>query len=861
MHKHTDPLTNAIDTTKIVTSEDIGPLSKSRQIIKIVGPWLSLALVVGGVAVFGLRHNGSTKALAMNPTPFAVASQADLKGAAPKVFAHYFTPYPISIDNQTSDTDYYARNFLKPSGENGKYAAVGGLLRERPLPRAVDTSSAWALNDMKTEVRRASAAGLDGFTVDVLSLTSANYSRMKLLLQAAQEVDPSFKIILMPDSNGSDVADPAALAASFASLNKTYSSLYKLGDGRLVVSPFYAEKMGAAYWQTWINTMKNQYGITVAFVPCFLNYGNNVAAFTPFSYGFSNWGNRNPANNQNLAATISDAHSRGKIWMQPVSVQDARPNQHIYDESNNTENLRTTWAAAINNKAEWVQIPTWNDYSEGAELAPSTHTGYSPLDLSSYYLSRFKLGVSPTISQDMIYLSHRVHAYSAQPTSGETSLMKVRANGSAPRDAVEALTMLTEARTVTVRVGSSSQTYTAPAGVFTRTFPLQTGNVSATIDYANGDHIDVVSPFPIVSAPYVQDMSYHFVSSGREGIFTTTNVQPPVTTKPDLTITSLNLPSNFVVGQNVVFTALVKNVGSAATPAGTPISASFLVDGKAVASTISSTASLAPGASETLTATDGPAGTSIWVATVGTHSVQAIVDDKNVIKESNETNNTLTASVSVGSSTALSDLSITSLSLPKTIIAGQPLVFEATVKNNGTAATPAGTIIGVSFSVDGKQVAWSDTDKTSLAPGASVSLTANYGPVKINYWTTTGGNHTLEAYVDDINRITESNETNNKLSQAFGAADTTKPIVKITGPTAGSTVKNTSITASATDNVAVVKLELFIDDISYATTNGSSIATSWNTTQLGIRTGIHTITARATDAAGNVGTMSVTVSK
>jgi hypothetical protein len=69
--------------------------------------------------------------------------------------------------------------------------------------------------------------------------------------------------------------------------------------------------------------------------------------------------------NSNLSANITDAHDRGKIWMQPVSVQDARPSQAIYDEANNSENLRVTWNAAIKG-ADWVQIPTWNDYSENA---------------------------------------------------------------------------------------------------------------------------------------------------------------------------------------------------------------------------------------------------------------------------------------------------------------------------------------------------------------------------------------------------------------------------------------------------------------------------------------------------------------
>jgi len=97
------------------------------------------------------------------------------------------------------------------------------------------------------------------------------------------------------------------------------------------------------------------------------------------------------------------------------------------------------------------------------------------------------------------------------------------------------------------------------------------------------------------------------------------------------------------------------------------------------------------------------------------------------------------------------------------------VVFSCVVKNQGSVATPAGTIIGVQFAVDGvtTPINWSDTDTTSLAPGASVTLTANNGTNGVNYWTATSGSHSVQAWVDDVNRIGESNETNNKTTAPF----------------------------------------------------------------------------------------------
>src|SRR5260370_472583 len=114
----------------------------------------------------------------------------------------------------------------------------------------------------------------------------------------------------------------------------------------------------------------------------------------------------------------------------------------------------------------------------------------------------------------------------------------------------------------------------------------------------------------------------------------------------------------------------------------------------------------------------------------------------------------------------LPDLVITAVTVsPANVAPGQPPTFSATVKNQGGAAvtfsatvqnvgavaTPAGVIVGVRFDVDGIAVSWSDTDTQSLAPGASVTLTANSGPSGKSTWSATAGVHTIQAWVDDVN--------------------------------------------------------------------------------------------------------------
>lgn len=451
------------------------------------------------------------------PLPFDMPAAATVAASPHLVFAHYFPPYPISLDNRAAAEDYYTREYLAPDGEQGRHAAYGGLLRDRPLPRTVSSVADWELQDLETEVRRAVTAGIDGFTVDLLGLEDSDYwSTVVELLRAAHEVDPRFRIILMPDATSPAVADPAALAAAVAGLSSTYPSLFRLADGRLVVSPFAPENAGAAWWSGWVDLMRTRYGIDVALVPCFVQQDPDTAsAFASFSYGLSDWGDRSPALNQDLSAPMALAHAWGRIWMQPVSLQDQRPDQQVYDEAENTANLRQTWTAAIDG-ADWVQLATWNDYSEGSEIAPSAHLGRSPLDISSYYATRFKTGVWPAVVHDVIYLSHRVQFARARP-SAQPLPMRLRDGSSSPRDDVEVLAFLTAPATVAIEVGGSTYRFRVGAGVHAVTAPLGAGEVSARVLRGAEVVTAVESPFRVVSSPVVQDEGYYFVGSGREG--------------------------------------------------------------------------------------------------------------------------------------------------------------------------------------------------------------------------------------------------------------------------------------------------------------------------------------------------------
>jgi hypothetical protein len=446
--------------------------------------------------------------------PIDVPASAASGESRKLAFAHYFPPYPLSLDNGQPDNDYYERNYLDPLGEKGRHKAFGGLLRDRPLGRA-PRSGDWEMDDLRTEVRQAIAAGLDGFAVDVLSVQSQNWDRTVSLMEAAHDVSPSFKIIVMPDmtatgKNGS----PDMLAEAMAKLAR-YPSAMRLDDGRVVMSPFKAEVRSAKWWATWMDLMRTRHGVRVALVPTFLNWNNHAEEFSSISYGFSTWGSSNPEFNANLGLNAGRAHAMGKIWAAPIRVQDVRPRSAVYEEPENTTTLRQSWTGAITGGADWVFLPTWNDYSEGTSFAPSEHHGWSWLDISSYYLTWWRTGRAPTVVRDGVYLTHRIQPHTAQPTFPQKVLMKPRPYSTPPRDMVEALVFLKAPATVTLKVGGHSYSWNAPAGMSVRTQPLAVGTVSASVRRAGKVTTSVTSPYEIETRPYVQDLEYYAVSSLR----------------------------------------------------------------------------------------------------------------------------------------------------------------------------------------------------------------------------------------------------------------------------------------------------------------------------------------------------------
>lgn len=91
-----------------------------------------------------------------------------------------------------------------------------------------------------------------------------------------------------------------------------------------------------------------------------------------------------------------------------------------------------------------------------------------------------------------------------------------------------------------------------------------------------------------------------------------------------------------------------------------------------------------------------------------------------------------------------------------------------------------------------------------------------------------------------------------------GTTDQTPPVASILSPANGAIVSGTvPVSLSATDNVAVTRLELWIDGTLASQTSASTTTFNWNSTL--VADGSHTLEARAYDAANLVGSRQITV--
>ncbi|HEY8085182.1 MAG TPA: galactose oxidase-like domain-containing protein, partial [Methylophilaceae bacterium] len=251
-----------------------------------------------------------------------------------------------------------------------------------------------------------------------------------------------------------------------------------------------------------------------------------------------------------------------------------------------------------------------------------------------------------------------------------------------------------------IRAGSNTHDFDSEQRLIPVSFSQSGTQITATVNAS-----------PEIAPPGYY-MLFAFNTSGVPAVAPIIFVPQAAQSLPDLIPTSLSY--NSTTG---LFTIVVKNQGTGATPTGVTIGNGFYVDGNFV-TWGAVPGPLAPGASVTIDSSGGGA----YTIASGTHTIKTKVNDFSTtgrFVESDPSNNTLSQTITIGGSAPTASLSAS----PTTITSGHSSTLTWSSTNatscSGTGFTASGTSGSTSVSPT------ATTTYTVTCNGAAASATAS----------------------------------------------------------------------------------------------------------------------------------------
>jgi glucan endo-1,3-alpha-glucosidase len=280
------------------------------------------------------------------------------------------------------------------------------------------------------QIKKAKAAGIDGFAMNV-GIDDWQPDRVAKALAAAQN-NGDFTMFISLDMSSLTFNNGVLSRFNFAATHPNYFKV----NGRPFYSTFAGENQDS-FWAGW----KAATGFNPYFCPSWPNYGtSNLLQSHPVADCIFTW-NAWPAGNSGPGAhfdttgdrnLLASAKATGKTYMAPLApwfytrVWGQGWNKNwIYGSE---RLLPQRWQQIVALQPDFVQVITWNDYSESSYVntissdLPTDMGGISAminspqpmhhdawLELSKHYIQWYKNNARPTVTNDQFYWWYRIH--------------------------------------------------------------------------------------------------------------------------------------------------------------------------------------------------------------------------------------------------------------------------------------------------------------------------------------------------------------------------------------------------------------------------------------------------------------------
>lgn len=251
---------------------------------------------------------------------------------------------------------------------------------------------------IKIHFKWAEEAGIDAFVCSWWGISSFEDKVFRKMLEIAEREHFKIKLTIYYESVGltrnrssKDVAnDIIYIIRNYAK----YSSFLKY-KGKPVIFVYAVEVQPKMFWSDVINYLKKA-NISVLLIADTMNefYADifsGIHIYNPLDkllidptgslLNFTYKWMKEIAERHHLifVATVTPGYNDTKVrW--PGKVLD-RESGRIYN---------ITWRVAIANRPDWIIITTWNEWHEGTEIEPSLEYNYKYLNLTAYWVKRFK---------------------------------------------------------------------------------------------------------------------------------------------------------------------------------------------------------------------------------------------------------------------------------------------------------------------------------------------------------------------------------------------------------------------------------------------------------------------------------------